>query len=204
MKDDKYIKTIKAYSKLGKGYIEAVKDFVPLKFDDILKLLPQKGLALDVGCAGGKNSKHLTERGFEVIGIDLVDVFLEHARKNIPEVKFLKMDVLKLDFPDNNFDFILANAILLHIKKEDMLAALRDLYRILKSGGKIYIGVKKGKGSSYVTDKLSSVKRMFVYYEKDEIEKLLQEVGFKIIFSEICKDVANRKDVKWIALAAEK
>jgi len=204
MENDKYSNTIKAYSKMGEKYLKKTDGLIPPKFSDFLELLPKGGLALDVGCAGGRDSKRLLKRGFEVIGIDLVDEFLKYAKINVPEAKFLKMDVSELNFPANKFDVILANAILLHLEKEKALKALENLYKVLKPGGKIFIGVKMGQGTSCTTDKLSDERRLFVYYNKAEIEEVVEKSGFKIIFSNICDDGGGREDVKWIMIAAEK
>lgn len=204
MKEDKYASTIKAYSKMGVDYLNGIDKLVPKEFFDFIKLLPKKGLVLDAGCAGGRDSKKFVAKGFGVIGIDLVDVFLKQARKIVSEAKFKKMDLLNLNFPANKFDGIWASAVLLHIKRSDILTVLKNFYKVLKPGGKIFIMVKKGKGISYKTDKLSKEKRLFVYYSVEEIKKILNKAGYKIIFLRICKDDAGRDDTKWIRLVAEK
>jgi 2-polyprenyl-3-methyl-5-hydroxy-6-metoxy-1,4-benzoquinol methylase len=57
---------------------------------EYMRRLKSGGTVLDVGCAGGRDSKKLVGRGFKVIGIDLVDSFLKIARK-----KYLKLNLLK-------------------------------------------------------------------------------------------------------------
>jgi len=44
-------------------------------------------------------------------------MFLKEARKNVAGTISKKMDLMKLDFPDNNFDAVRANAVLLHFSK---------------------------------------------------------------------------------------
>ena len=39
------------------------------------------GRVLDVACGGGRNAIFLAERGFEVVGVDVSEVALEHARE---------------------------------------------------------------------------------------------------------------------------
>ncbi|MFA6183810.1 MAG: class I SAM-dependent methyltransferase [Parcubacteria group bacterium] len=204
MKNNKYTNTINAYSKMGEEYLKVTSNLLLPGLNDFLKLIPKNGLALDVGCAGGRDSKRLVKAGLRVVGIDVVDVFLKYAKENVPEAKFKKMDVTKLNFSDDTFDVVLANAILLHLRKKDVSVVLKNLYRVLKVGGKIFIGVKQGKGISYKTDKLSNEKRMFIYYEESEISKIIKESGFKIIFSNVCEDGAGRSDTKWIVVVAEK
>lgn len=37
---------------------------------EFARLLPEKGLVLDLACGGGRNSVFLAERGLRVIGVD--------------------------------------------------------------------------------------------------------------------------------------
>ena len=205
IKEDKYEETIEAYKRLGKKYIKDIERLTPPEFFDFVKLLPRGGKVLEVGCSGGRDSKKFVQRGFRVIGIDLVNVFLKEARKNVSNAKFIKMDFGKLKFHQNCFDAIWANAVLLHLKKKDIAKTLRGFYRVLKPNGKLHIRVKKGKGITYEKDVLSSSeRRLFVYFLKDELERFVKKAGFKIIISRILPDDAGRKDVKWISLWAEK
>lgn len=204
-KENKYKKTIEIYEKLGKKYIKDIKDLTPVEFSGFVKLLPKGGKVLDVGCAGGRDSKKLIQKGFEVIGIDLTDSFLKEAKKNVPRAKFIKMDARKLKLPNDYFDAIWASAILLHLKRKDISKTLKGFYRVLKTSGKLHIRVKKGKGSGYKKDKLSSgEKRLFTYFSKDELEGLVKKADFKIIISRVFPDESRRKDVKWISIWAEK
>jgi ubiquinone/menaquinone biosynthesis C-methylase UbiE len=104
--EDTYKKTIELYEKLGKKYLEDIAGVVIRELPNFMRALPKGGKVLDVGCAGGRDSKKLVEAGFEVTGIDLVNVFLEEAEKNVPQAKFIRMDLLNLEFPDNYFDGI--------------------------------------------------------------------------------------------------
>jgi ubiquinone/menaquinone biosynthesis C-methylase UbiE len=202
---DNYKKTIEVYEKLGKKYIKDIKDLTPVEFSDFVKLLPRKSKVLDVGCAAGRDSKKFLQKGFKVTGIDLVSSFLKEAKRNVPGAKFIKMDIRKLKLPKDYFDAIWASAILLHLKKKDIPKILKGFYRVLRPGGKLHIRVKKGKGSGYKKDKLSSgEKRLFTYFSKDELERLVKKADFKIITSRVFPDESGRKDVKWISVWAEK
>ncbi|MFZ5982649.1 MAG: class I SAM-dependent methyltransferase [Patescibacteria group bacterium] len=202
--EDAYKSTLNVYRKMGRGYLESVKDLTPEQLYDFLDQVVPGGKVLDIGCAGGRDAKAMTEKGFEVVGIDVVDEFLEEAKKFVPEAKFLNMDLLKLDFPEESFDGILASAVLLHISKEDIPRALGNFYRALKPGGKIFSMVKLGEGSTYATDKLSSEKRLMVLFTKKEFRDFFEEAGFEIKKIVIVPDDAGREDVKWIRLIAGK
>ena len=203
--NENYKKTRDAYRKLGKQYIENTASINLHVLPEFMKRLPKGGRVLDVGCIGGRDSKKFADAGFEVIGIDVVDVFLEEARKYVPQAKFLEMDMLKIDFPDNYFDGILAHAVLLHLEKNDVSGVLANFYRILKKGGIIDVGVKLGEGEGFEADgKLAeNEKRFFSYFNKEEIESYVKEAGFEIILSQISPDYVGRGR-EWIIVWGEK
>ncbi|TSC53463.1 MAG: type 11 methyltransferase [Parcubacteria group bacterium LiPW_39] len=203
-KVNKYKSTIGSYKKLGKDYLKSIEKLTPAQFYIFIKKLNRGGKVLDVGCAGGRDSKKFIENGFNIIGIDLVEEFLREARKYVPQARFCKMDLLKMNFPKNYFDGIWASAVLLHIKRKDVFKALKGFCNVLKKGGKIFIGIKMGKGSSYSVDKLSNRKRLMVLFSENEIKELLRGVGLNIVYFKILPDDAGRKDIKWIRLIAEK
>jgi 2-polyprenyl-6-hydroxyphenyl methylase/3-demethylubiquinone-9 3-methyltransferase len=55
---------------------------------DLLATLPAGSRVLDAGCGNGYFAKQLHEKGFEVVGIDLEESGITHARKLCPDVRF--------------------------------------------------------------------------------------------------------------------
>jgi ubiquinone/menaquinone biosynthesis C-methylase UbiE len=202
---DKYRQTIAVYKKLGKEYLNNIAGLRVKGIEEFIKLLPRGGNVLDIGCAGGRDAKIFVSRGLNVTGIDLVDAFLKTARRYVPGAKFIKMDLRRLKFPKNSFDAIWANAVLVHIYKQDLLQVLKGFYRVLKPRGKLHIRMKKGRGARAVAEKLSLYeKRIFVYVSKAELERLVKKADFKILQSKLFPDELGRKGVKWIGIHAEK
>jgi len=203
-KKEVYNQTMKTYKNLGDKYLLNIANLVPSQLFDFMDMLPSGGAVLDVGCAGGRDAREFVQEGFGVVGIDLVDDFLNKAEKDVPRAKFLKMDLLNLQFPKNTFDGIWASAVLVHIDKTDIQKALTEFNKVLKQDGKLFIAVKMGDGSSFSSDKLSKEKRFFVYFSREEIEEMLRLAGFQIKNTFIVEDDAKRKDLNWIRIIAQK
>lgn len=96
---------------------------------------------LDVGCGVGGSTRRLShETGCYVTGIDLSDEYIDAAERltqllNMQErVKFHAASALDLPFDDNTFDG--AWSIQMNMNVEDKLGWLKEMYRVLKPGGR--------------------------------------------------------------------
>lgn len=96
---------------------------------------------LDVGCGVGGSTRRLShETGCRVTGIDLSDEYIDAAERltqllNMQErVKFHAASALALPFDDDSFDG--AWSIQMNMNVEDKLGWLKEVYRVLKPGGR--------------------------------------------------------------------
>lgn len=200
-----YKTTLSTYNYLGKRYLRSVAISTPKQLSKFMKLLPPGGVVLDVGCAGGRDSKIFFQKGFKVIGVDVSNAFIQEAKKHVPKVKFLKKDLRDIAFPNKMFDGIWANAVLLHLKKDELPRVFEKFYRLLKPEGVLHVRVKKGKGSRMVKEKVSeNHTRFFSFFTKKEIVDLFKKAGFEIIYTEIAKDELGRKNTPWVVVWGKK
>jgi len=169
--------------------------------------LPQKALILDAGCAAGRDSRIIHEKGKKVIGIDLSKELIKIARKNNPEIQFVEGNFLQLPFEDNHFDGIWAHASILHFEStNEVIKSLQEFYRVLKTGGVIHIFVKEKRDKKFdvVIDSLSRHERFFQYFTENEMTDYMKKTGFKIIKLLHLSDQADRKEIIWILILARK
>ena len=113
--------------------------FTPFeKWSDVEKEVAghAQGRVLEVGCGGGRISKHLESMGLEVIGIDISPLALEAARRYGASDCRL-MDARELDFPENYFDTasLLGNGLGLGGDVDDSRQLLSNLSRAVRPGG---------------------------------------------------------------------
>lgn len=67
-------------------------------------------------------------------GYDNIDLYYED-----PGV--IKMDIRRLDYPDNSVDEVLASHVLEHLPFRDVNVAVSEMHRVLKPGGVAYVEV---------------------------------------------------------------
>ncbi len=183
------------------------KDTLKPHLDKFIELIDSgsKKKVLDVGSGAGYDSKYLSENGCETIGIDMSESFIEIAKEVAPKARILKMDMRSIDFPDASFDGIYAAASLIHIVREEAPKVIESFNRILKPDGIVLITVKQGEGEKYVRtivsdNLLEGSDRFFTFFQLDELIKLVENSGFKVLITN--KD-QNRDNI-WLSVYAVK
>ncbi len=202
--------TIAWYDANAEKYAATIQDKANFAMLDQFAALVGKGAKiLDAGCAAGRDTKFLQDRGLLVTGLDISQSLLAIARQKYPELEFVEGNFLNLPFIDNTFDGVWARASLLHLETvEDVIRALSEFNRVLKPGGVIHVYIKQQLGeekASVVSDSLSNHDRFFQWFTKTEIEELLQKTGFVItMIEDNVADLSGREEVKWITVLATK
>ena len=128
------------------GVQAAFRDVFPALVEETFASMEGIRRGLDVGCGPGQFTILIAERlpGAEIWGIDLAPTMIELARRHASEssaagrLHFEVADVAKLPFPDGHFDAVVSSGSIKHWP--DQAGALRELYRVLAPGGRIFIG----------------------------------------------------------------
>jgi demethylmenaquinone methyltransferase/2-methoxy-6-polyprenyl-1,4-benzoquinol methylase len=93
---------------------------------------------LDACCGTGDLAVAARKAGAgDVVGLDFSERMLERARRKAPEVEWVQGDVLALPFGDAGFDAAVVGFGVRNV--EDLEAALRELRRVLRPGGRLGI-----------------------------------------------------------------
>lgn len=95
---------------------------------------------LDAGCGTAGTTKALQRYG-SVVGIDFSPLALKLGRTRDPRINLCRGTISELPFADSSFDVVTCFDVLYHLGVEDDLAALREFYRVLKTGGLALIRV---------------------------------------------------------------
>ena len=187
---DKWTKNVaECYDQNVETYKQRTRnDSLDMQVNRFLKYLSGTSV-LSVGCGYGRDEKLLQTKGLDVSGIDISEKMIASAREYAPLVNFYKMDMRHLDWFGEKFDGVFCSASLLHLRRGDAWIALKEMHRVLKVKGALYLSVKKGKGK--YSRRLGSSILQETLFEHEEILELLTDAGFSLLES---FESANRRD----------
>lgn len=130
---------------------------------------------LEIGASMGYN--HTCHPQY--LGIEYSSVAVEMARKRFGyPINVEQGDATKLEFNDSEFDFIFSFATLEHIP--DIESALKEIHRVLKGGGKVYLA-PAWNCRSWTVEKLSELPYAELTFRK-KLSKLLIPLRENIVF----------------------
>ncbi len=147
-------------------------------------------ICVDLGSGRGTDvlrmAKSVGETGF-VYGIDISDGMLEKARQNaakfnVPNVRFVKSELEKIELPDKIADLVISNCTLNHA--DDKQAVWNEIYRILKKGGRFVISdiySATQVPDEYRKDPVAVAECWAGSVTRDEYLKQLENAGFSSI-----------------------
>ncbi len=141
---------------------------------------------LDAGCGSGQLAIALAERGARVTGIDLSPEMIRRARDHAHErgvdIEWRTGDVTQLADPLAVFDAIQARVLLQFVP--DVPAALRELRRVLKPGGRLLASVPGALSPIYRASWMRHLPGGDPgnnYLLPWELENLMIEYGWRVI-----------------------
>jgi SAM-dependent methyltransferase len=184
----KQIKDTQAsYDQVAAEYAEKFKDEMDDKpFDrDCLDRLAREvrdlGPICDLGCGPGQIARYLHRQGVDVLGVDLSPRMVAEAQRLNPEIHFHQGDMLALPDADQSWGGIAAFYCIIHIPREQIVAALQEMNRVLKPGGVLLVTFHIGQEIKHLDEWWEKpVNLDFAFYEPAEMENWLQEAGYEL------------------------
>ena len=172
-----------AYDQLVDAYVErnhnAIGDFLTKPIRDLSKHVGAQGNILDLGCGTGRDMALFESQGVNVIGGDLSGGMLTFAQQQVSS-PLTMLDMQRIPFTDSVFEGVWSCASLLHIPKADAPAVLREVWRVLRTGGMLILSVQEGDSESWDGGYAIDVQRFFARYRPAEMQAMLTQTGFVV------------------------
>ena len=142
---------------------------------------------LDVATGTGTLAIALSFEASNVVGIDLSSKMLNVAKKKVTKdnLSFVQMDANQMSFQDNAFDIVTISLGLHDMPLEVRSSVLKEVKRVLKKDGKLYIleyelpaNELMGWFSSYLINIYES--KYFLNFVNSDLADYLNSFGYRI------------------------
>jgi len=132
---------------------------------------------LDAGCGTGFNLTHYAAADSrDVYGLDLAAAALEHVRKRGFE-KVAQASITHIPFKSETFDIVFSFEAVTQTPHETHDASIREMHRVLKNGGYLFIRVP---AYMWLRSSHDEEQGDLYRYTRNELVKRLTAAGFEI------------------------
>lgn len=140
----------------------------------------QYSTVIDIGCGTGALCSALQERGLKVTGVDSEQKMINIAKRNNPNITFLKASALNaLPFNENSFSIAFASYVAHGLKKHERVILYKEMSRLAKH---LVIIHDFNSRRSRVIDLIETLEGGdyfgFIDSAKDEIVQYFKDVRF--------------------------
>jgi ubiquinone/menaquinone biosynthesis C-methylase UbiE len=160
----------------------------------------------DAGCGPcGHVTRLLADAGLNAVGVDISPKCIELARKEQPSLRFEVMDMAGMNFPDGEFQGLVAYYSLHYQPKLSLRGVIREFSRVLCPQGLLLIVVKEGSSEGWIADPMGSGQQVFwCDFQPQELQSLVSANGFDITGSEVREPLPEEIAVRRIYLLARR
>ena len=129
-------------------------DFVIRFYKTELRKIGAKRV-LEIGCGAGRHVYFFRLMGLQVVGTDVAHSAIDFTRRRLKKdgliegVELLAADATQIPYPDDSFDGILAWRFLHVLSPAQAQKCIREIYRLLRPGGKILLGTRSPRSTNY-------------------------------------------------------
>jgi len=157
----------------------ARKPFDCQLLDDFAERVRNQGVVCELGCGPGQVARYLKDRGVDMRGIDLSAEMVRVATRLNPDIPFEQGDMLSLNLEDDSLAALVLFYSIIHIKREDVTRALREMNRVLCPGGKLFLSFHSGEGELHRDEWYGEeVSIDFRLFQGNEMAGYLEAAGF--------------------------
>jgi SAM-dependent methyltransferase len=173
------------YDALAQAYARDVAgelDHRPLERNLLQRFAKEcNGLICDLGCGPGHVARYVSDFNPRVFGLDLSAGILREARARHPEINFLAGNMLELPLAEGKLGGIIAFYSIIHFDKQQVVQAFQEMYRALRQGGHLLLGVHVGREVIHA-DELWGVSVDFdaAFFDLKDLGDKLGSLGFKV------------------------
>ena len=147
--------------------------------------LPKGTSILDVGPGKGEEAKLAIDKGHHVTGVDISPKMLDVFKQSVPEATSVAGDARNLPFASDSFDAVFAASCILHLDRSDGITAIKEFYRVLKTGGWLFLATTCGDGDEELNERPwlqeAGIECWYFYHwQRSDLATQVEDAGLSI------------------------
>ncbi len=197
--EEGYDQVAEAYSRL-----EGDNEWPRMKWlGKVLARLDAGSTVLDLGCGSGDPADIEIARLHRITGVDISNVQVELARRNVPQGNFIHGDLGALDFPDGSFDAVVSFYTLEHLPRKQHGEILNRIHGWLRPGGLLLFSCEAGDVND-VTGQWLGVPMFLSVFDPETMRRVVQDAGFQLVDTEIESQLEQNREVPYLWVVAKR
>jgi SAM-dependent methyltransferase len=165
-------------------------DAYPLKYAELTVKSKDRRI-LEAGCGAGRILRYYHQRGYDIVGIDFIEVAVTKLKQADPTLRVEVGDITNLRFADQSFEYVLAFG-LYHNLEQGLELAVAETRRVLTRDGRVCASFRADNLQTRLTDWLAAKQaqqhdarpapRVFhkLNLTRSEYERLFTRAGFEV------------------------
>ncbi len=177
----------KSYDAVARAYADEIygelagKPFDRDLLDRFAERVRGRGRVCDLGCGPAQVARYLRDRGVDAFGLDLSAGMLAEARRLNPDLAFAQSSMLELGLGAETLAGIAAFYCIIHIPRKQVVAALREMRRVLAPGGLLLMTFHLGSEDSHHDELLGQrVDLEAAFFTINEMRGYLEAAGLRV------------------------
>lgn len=152
---------------------------------EVLNAMQTNSKILKLGCGVGNDSVAFANAGHTVTATDFSDVAIAKDQERFREINGLNFQALdmrgKFPYEDNSFDVVYARLSLHYFTDEITRKIIKEIYRVLVSGGQLFFVCKSiedslyGKGEEIEKDMYENNGHIRHFFSKEYSQDILKD-----------------------------
>lgn len=166
--------------------------FVPAYGEAVIGLItkPPGSSVIDLGCGSGSLTGRIAQKGYTVTGIDDSEEMLRLAKKEHPDINFIKGNAVTFHLAEEA-DVVFSNAVFHWVDEKDQQEMLSNICRSLKPGGELVCEFGGSGCAETVHGTLEQCfshrglgyRRVFYFPTIGQYAPMLEKAGFRIEYA---------------------
>ncbi len=149
--------------------------------DSFAESVRGRGAVCEIGCGPGQIARYLKDKGVDVHGIDLSRQMVNCAKELNPDITFRQGNMLSLNAVDGSVAGIVSFYAIIHLKREEVTKALKEMHRVLQAEGKLLVSFHGGEGELHRDEWYGEPVSIDVsLFSSDEMKGYLESAGFDV------------------------